>query len=176
MHATDVREENVEVIRQRFAQKQGFTSATLDLENFDARALGTFDVVFCYGVLYHLARPQAALAALAQICSGTLLLETCVSYGESEAINPIAEDAANPSQAMRGEGCRPTRAWVLARLREHFAHVYVPETQPAYPEFPLDWTRRDPSVVLHRAVFIASRTPIDSAALATHLPLYQAAA
>lgn len=39
-------------------------------------ALGTFDVVICSGLLYHVADPTNVLLALASVCSGTMLLES----------------------------------------------------------------------------------------------------
>src|SRR5579859_1357800 len=54
----------------------------LDLDQpTDLRGLGTFDVVYCYGTLYHLRDPDGALARLAAVCSGVILLETVVSRG-----------------------------------------------------------------------------------------------
>ena len=50
--------------------------ATLDLERpQDISRLGRFDIVFCYGTLYHLAGPDPALRALGDV-SELILLET----------------------------------------------------------------------------------------------------
>lgn len=103
-----------------------------------------------------------------------MLLETCVSRGADEALNPEAEPAEDPTQAFHGMGCRPTRAWVLSRLRDLFPFVYIPATQPAHREFPLDWTDRggDPRK-LTRAVFVASRENLDNPILLDRLPDHQ---
>lgn len=173
--ATDVRPANVAVIRERFAAVPTVRTGLIDLEYVPAELDSGFDVVFCYGVLYHLEKPAEALAAMSRLCRGTMIISTCVSFGEHEAINLIGETASDPSQAARGTGCRPTRPWVLARLQEHFEHVYMPVTQPKHPEFPLDWTSGNPGSLLHRAVFIASREPIDNPRLGSALPTYQCA-
>ena len=52
----------------------------------------TFDIIYCYGLLYHVSDPEAALSAMAQRCKGMLLLETCVSFGSHEAVNLVAEN------------------------------------------------------------------------------------
>ena len=83
-----------------------------------------------FGLLYHLAHPEAAIAYLAACTQDFLLLETCVSYGKDDAVNLVAETAASPSQAIAGTGCRPTRQWIWTRLSEHFPHVYATATQP----------------------------------------------
>lgn len=169
VHATDGRPELVEEIAAAYAGR-GVTSQVLDLDSGAAPRGGPFEVVFCYGVLYHLRDPLAALRMMSGACSGLLLLETCVSYGGEEAVNLVEENRAEKSQAVSGTGCRPTRPWMFNRLKEMFEHVYCPVTQPAHDEFPQDWTRDERRAALTRAVFIASRRPIESRLLVPGLP------
>lgn len=51
-----------------------------------ARALGTFDVVFCSGVLYHVPNPLFTLARLRSICRELLILgsSTIAELGQSQ--------------------------------------------------------------------------------------------
>ena len=105
---------------------------------------------------------------LSESCSDLLLLETIVGDGDANAINPYAENRALAGAAYSGLGCRPSRAWVLARLREQFAHVYLPMTQPNHYEFPIDWTV--PGRFARRAIFVASRRPLQNPLLVTDLP------
>lgn len=130
-----------------------------------------FDVVHCYGFLYHVGDPEAAIAILARCCAGLMVLETCVSMGDGIAINVIDEPKANPSQAFDGKGCRPTRGWVMLSLARHFEHAYVTRTQPAHDEFPTDWMRPwSNQTGLTRAVFVGSRRPLANPNLLTALP------
>jgi Methyltransferase domain len=133
---SDAREENVAILRSRFPS---LDVRLLDLDrppdSFEEEA----EIVYCYGTLYHLSRPKEALEFLAARCSSLLLLETCVSVGLDEQVNPVEERRSDPSQSVSGVGCRPTRPWVLAELRKHFPYAYVTRTQPWHPEFPLDW-------------------------------------
>jgi hypothetical protein len=140
------------------------------VESLNGAITGSFDVVYCYGLLYHLEDPDAALSAMAARCLDLLLLETCVSFGGHEAPNPVNEPRSDPTQSFRGRGCRPTRPWIMNKLKALFAHVYVPRTQPAHEEFPLDWTGEKPSDRLTRATFVASRRPIVSEQLLDFLP------
>jgi len=146
-----------------------------DVESLDRLAEGTFDIVFCYGLLYHLRDPEAVLASMAQRCSGLLLLETCVSLGGAEALNPIHEPVLEPSQAFEGRGCRPTRPWIFNRLKKLFPYVYVPRTQPAHEEFPLDWTVAVTAPSYTRAIFIGARTALNNPMLLKDLPDHQTA-
>jgi hypothetical protein len=144
-----------------------------DVESIDRSVGDKFDIVYCYGLLYHVENPGAALAALAQRCGDLLLLETRVSSGSDEAIHPVTEDTALPSNTFHGMGCQPTRPWIFNCLKGLFAHVYVPCTQPAHEEFPLDWTNAFPASQITRAVFVASRRPLANPALVDHLPDHQ---
>src|ERR1700689_3147468 len=81
---------------------------------------GPFDLVHCYGLLYPLSRPAGALTFLSENATGMLFLETCVSFGDGEEINPIGELQSNPTQAYSATGCRPTRIWLFNRLRDLF--------------------------------------------------------
>ncbi len=144
-------------------------------ELVDAAVSQPFDVVYCYGLLYHLPDPAMAIRAMARRCLDLLLLETCVSFGNDEAEHRVPEPMAS-TQSVVGMGCRPTRVWVFNRLAELFDHVYVPATQPNHEEFPLDWTAAPPTDRLTRAVFIASRRPLESPLLLDHIPDRQARA
>jgi hypothetical protein len=165
---TDGRPENVAEIARRLP---GVRSAVLDLERDEPIGLGAFDVVYCYGLLYHLADPAKALARMAMACTDLLLLETAVSPGTYDELLLVRDpDAAN--QAVSGIGCRPTRLWVLNRLRALFGHAYIPRSQPDFVDFPLDWVH-PPMQLMHRSIFVASRTPLSLAALGEDVPATQ---
>jgi hypothetical protein len=140
-----------------------------DIETIDRAIVERFDIVYCYGLLYHVADPASALRVMADRCDGLLLLETCVSFGSNEAIHPISEPRADPTQAFRGVGCRPTRPWIFNSLKRLFSHVYVPLTQPDHEEFPLDWTAPAGLPGLTRAIFVASRRSLANVHLVDRL-------
>lgn len=155
---TDARTENLAYLRKRYPNGD---VRFLDLECPTALAGSPFDIVHCYGVLYHLRTPEAALSYLSQNVSRFLFLETCVSFGHCEAINLIAEPQTCLTQACSGTGCRPTRPYIYRILKNLFEYVYLPHTQPNHEEFPLDWTAPEKhNSALQRAVFLASRIPL----------------
>ncbi len=164
---TDGRATHVAALRARFPQLK---AALLDLDNPDPAFDEVAEVVYCYGTLYHLARPQEALAFLSRRCGAMLLLESCVSYGEDEQSNPIAERAHSPSQSVSGVGCRPTRRWIYSQLKRRFEYVYLPLTQPWHEEFPLDWTLPSAAAGLTRAIFVASRQALTNPLLVEPIP------
>src|SRR6266571_163702 len=144
--SVEPRAENCAIFRatMQILRSSGYAKAAnarlvyADMESVGQKITERFDIVYSYGLLYHVADPQAALNAMAERCADLLLLETCVSFGANEAINPTAEPQVDATQAIGGVGCRPTRPWILARLKTLFGYAYAPRTQPAHDEFPLD--------------------------------------
>ena len=162
---TEQRATNLRFLHRRYPDQD---VRPLDLER--PTALETFEIVHCYGLLYHLSDPASALAFMSAHCTGMLFLETCVSFGDAHDINPVKENRAKPSQAVSGIGCRPTRPWLFAELKALFEHVYVPATQPNDPEFPLNWDApEEHRAPLSRSVFIASRDAINNDLLRSSL-------
>lgn len=158
------RPDNIAIARDRFADHPHIDIHLRDLDHpADIRTPETsWDLVFAYGLLYHLERPAEAIRWMAHRAASLLILETCVTPARNAAINPLAEDSSFASQALRGNGCRPTRAWVHDQLTLHLPFVYSVCTQPNHDEFPLDWNNPAPSGAgLYRAIFVASRTPLD---------------
>jgi len=157
---TDARPENLAIMRRRFAGNAMIQVQPLDMDD-PGEFPGNFDVVHCYGLLYHLRQPAQALQFMSAHCRGILLLETCVSRGDEVEINPVVEPLQFHTQAFYGTGCRPTRGWVWRSLQEHMPYAYVTRTQPDHEEFPVDWDAvpANPALLM-RSVFVASRTDL----------------
>jgi len=157
---TEIRPENLRHLRKRYP---GQEIVPLDLEAPRLETGRCYEIVHCYGLLYHLSNPVQALQFLASVCSDMLLLETCVSFGNEDSMNFLREDPIDPTQANSGTGCRPTRLAVLRKLKDSFEYVYVPRTQPNHEEFPLDWSRpEEHHANFARAIFVASRRALNS--------------
>jgi SAM-dependent methyltransferase len=167
---TEAQEQNLTVLRDRYPD---LDVRRLDL-NMPPEDAIEVDVVYCYGTLYHLDDPAAAIEWMSRCSREMLLIETCVAYGQAEAVYPFQERAGKPDDALSGTGCRPTRSWVRSRLAACFEHVYVPVSQPWHEEFPVDWSRpelADESLI--RAVFVASKKALSSDLLTEELPMRQ---
>ena len=72
--------------------------------------LGTFDVVFCTGVLYHLPDPLLALRHLRRLCTGTLVLGTAtfpeLDVPHGAVFLPYLDDAARARLNYRLPGVK----------------------------------------------------------------------
>lgn len=140
-------------------------SCLLDLEKEESlRALGEFDIIYCYGLLYHMSDPDRVLHRLSEICREKILLELiCAPTQEDKVI--YTTDSPGLNQSTIGKACRPSRRWILNKLNQYFGYGYITVTQPNHREFPTDWTK--PTHQNTRAVFVGSRHHLDNPLLIT---------
>jgi SAM-dependent methyltransferase len=156
----DGRTENIEIMKTRYPEVTGIVG---DVQEMDLERLGPFDVVHCFGLLYHLDSPIAALRRLAAVCGEYLLLETMVCDAKAPVM-VLADESDSLNQALAGLGCRPSPSFVAMTLdRLGFRHVYGTTDPPRHPDFLFDWrdsldVRRDGNNL--RCMFVASREPI----------------
>jgi hypothetical protein len=157
--SVDARQECLDVLAQRFA---GVRTLLCDL-NAPACLpdIGIFDIVHCYGILYHLEDPATLLAYMGQVCSGFAIVETCVSADTTGPVQLVDEVREDYTQSLTGRGCRPARRWVFETLRMFFPFVYHTRTQPLHPEFPINWHDLSGAPPLIRAIFVASKRLLD---------------
>lgn len=167
VYAVDAREECIRAVQDRYP---GIKTAQIDLNTPNAlTSSGSFDVVHCYGLIYHLEDPKTGIANVASVCSDLLLLESCVSARGGEEVFPAPEIAEDFTQSVRGLGCRPTRQWLFKTLQLYFPFVYQTRTQPNHPEFPLDWSSVPDGHGLIRIVLVSSRKPLEISLLSPAL-------
>ncbi len=165
----DAREENVRSLLGRYPDVEAHVAdAEADLSRF-----GCFDIVFSYGLLYHLENPVAGLRNLAAVSKELLLLETIVC-DHSEPIVRWHDETKSYNQSLRGIGCRPSPSFVAMVLhRIGFPFAYAPAWPPKHPDFHVAWRdslawQQDGHVL--RCVFVASRKELDHSSL---VPLYR---
>jgi len=167
---SDGRQENIKILQSRYPD---IKVIYLDLDHPPEKFNELFDIVYCFGLLYHLQNPVKAIEFMSKCTKRLLLLESCVSYGNDDSVNFCTEDAKNPSQALSGTGCRPTRRWIYNQLKKYFDFVYMPITQPNHEEFPIDWTTPPSQKILTRSIFISSREKLSNILLTEEIPLKQ---
>ena len=168
----EARKENIDILSDRFHNTSEVTIKNMNLDD-PGQLSDSYDICYCYGLLYHLENPEAALKFLSEHTRELFLLETCVDYINEDSINLINEDRKQYSQSFTGTGCRPGRIWLFKQLKELFDHVYMPKTQPDHAQFPTDWKQDQPPSGLCRAIFIASRSPVPNTKLCSDIPYTQ---
>jgi len=173
VHATEGRPENYAILRERFNDEPNTSTELIDLDPPPTAIEHTYDIVVSYGLLYHLSDPSAGPDFMSQSSADLLLLESICIPGDELYIHPYEEIQSQAGAAYSGMGCRPTR-WVYEQLQERFEYVYLPTTQPSHIEFPTDWTHADHPAAT-RAIFLASRTPMNNPRLSTEFLMTQRA-
>jgi SAM-dependent methyltransferase len=163
----DARQECLDQLNQKFPQVK-VVCCDLNTPD-DLTQLGTFDIIHCYGILYHLQTPTNLLEYMSAVCRGLAIIETCVSPGDELRLDIVDENDGDYTQSLTGTGCRPTRPWLFAELERLFPFVYLPRTQPAHPEFPINWNDLTGLPALIRAVFVASQELLDLPSLSSTL-------
>ncbi len=155
----DGRVENINKLRSLYPDLAAHRITNVETESLST--FGMFDIVFCYGLVYHLENPLAALRNLESVCSELLLLETLIC-DHTLPILRLEDESLSSNQALQGLGCRPSPSYVTLGLnRSGFKFVYAPRYPPEYPDFKFQrkdnldaWRDNHPL----RSVFIASRT------------------
>lgn len=151
----DVREINIKSTIEKL--NTNFDFNTWDL-NKDLPKDKVFDIIVCYGTLYHLNEPENAIRNMSQICKEFTIISTITNGSNDNNINLVNEDYKMLNQAGNGFGCRPGRGFIYNTLKKYFKYVYLVKTQPNNPEFPLKF----PSHVGSRNIFIGSHIQLNN--------------
>lgn len=147
--AIDGRSGNVAEAKRR---NPGVEFKVYDIEAPSIACLGRFDLVLCFGLLYHLENPFRAIRNLASITEKVLLLETVVIPGTSLAAF-LYEEGQGQDQALNYIALIPTEAWFVKCLyRAGFPFVYKTRALPNHEEFRPTLLKRQ-----RRTVLVASR-------------------
>jgi SAM-dependent methyltransferase len=131
-----------------------------DIEDPDTRALGEFDLVLCFGLLYHLENPFRAIRNLAALTRSVLICESVVApTGRVSAV--LYEENQIQDQALRYIALIPTEGFLVKCLYQAgFPFVYRARRLPDHHEFRAAlWRHR------RRTVLVASRTPLQETTL-----------
>ncbi|WP_158289610.1 class I SAM-dependent methyltransferase [Paenibacillus flagellatus] len=149
----DGREDNIAQFRSFYPHLR---AEVADLEGEDWLNYGKFDIVFCYGLLYHLADPFRFIRNAYQACGEMMLIETCITPSSEMICKLVAENSLDNSQALHAVGNRPSPSYVAFCLkRSGFAHVYTPIHKPMHSQF-----HGEGQWGLIRDIFIATKTPL----------------
>jgi SAM-dependent methyltransferase len=161
----DGRESNVADLRTRYPRLEAYVG---NVESEDLSRFGRFQIVFCYGLLYHLENPLQSLRNMTAVCDEMLLLETIICDHEMALVR-VEDESTDVNQALGGIAGRPTPHYVVLALnRVGFPFVYAPVTPPEHEDFRFEWrnnldcARDDHNL---RCIFVASRNALKNPAL-----------
>jgi SAM-dependent methyltransferase len=117
----DGREANVAEARRRYPSIE---FRHCDAEELTAETVGQFDLVFCYGLLYHLQNPFRVIRQLREMTNHMLLVEAVV-YPGGEAIMGLIDEPPGEDQGLSHFAFYPTQQCLEKMFyRAGFSHVY----------------------------------------------------
>lgn len=151
----DARSENVEEARRRFP---GIPFEQADVEAREVAQLGQFDLVLCFGLLYHLENPLQAIRNLHAVTEKCLVLES-MCLPEERCSLLLRQEPQQGDQSLTEVACYPSESSLIKMLyRAGFAKVYRVTPLPDHDDF-----RETREHTQRRTVLVASCAPIDVA-------------
>lgn len=130
--AIDGRRQNIEEAQRRYP---GIHFEQCDVQDPALLALGRFDLVFCFGLLYHLENPLLALRHLKSMTRHLLLVEAVIFPG-TEPLMALIDEEIHDDQGLRHIAFYPTEACLVKMMyRVGFSHVYGFTHQPQHSEY-----------------------------------------
>lgn len=130
--AVDGRQQNVEEAQRRFPQ---IPFRRCDAQDVALRELGKFDLIFCFGLLYHLENPMLTVRHLHAMTQQLLLVEAVIYPGE-QPIMALVDEGPTEDQGLNHIAFYPTEACLVKMLyRSGFSSVYGFNIQPSHPEY-----------------------------------------
>lgn len=151
----DGRKANIEEARRRFPQ---IPFETADIQDREILELGQFDLVLCFGLVYHLENPLLAMRHLRALTKKCLLLESMCLAEEMPSLL-LREEPREDDQSLTDLSCYPSEGSLVKMLyRAGFAAVYRVIPLPRHDDF-----RDTPNHKRRRTVLLASSLPIDLA-------------
>lgn len=154
----DARPENVEVARQRHPDVDFRVG---NLEDPSIRDYGTFDVVICLGLLYHLENPMSAVRNLYAVTGGIALVESVVVPARTTTLHLI-DEVTYEDQGVNYVAFNPSESCLLKLLyAAGFSHVYRFQPFPDHWEFKTSAFRRR-----GRTFLLAAHEPMKQRCLA----------
>lgn len=143
----------VELTEEARRRVPGAIFSTIDITSLQATAfLPKADLVFCFGLLYHLENPFAAIRALCQASSRFLLIETQIAPEEGAGFQLVSE-GKNETQGLTYHSLIPSRTALVKMLYvAGFSHVMRYTGAVNHIDFIDSPSRRH-----RREIFLASR-------------------
>jgi len=100
----DARENHISdaILLNKAMGMDNFKAHVCDVHALDQLKLGTFDLVLCLGLIYHLENPIGALRQARALCHGTCLIETQIVPGMSGLVDWGSYEFVRPLKGVFG--------------------------------------------------------------------------
>jgi len=153
----DARSKNIAEAKRRYPNIKFIVS---DVEDEKVRELGLFDLVLCFGLMYHLENPFRAIRNLHALTRYILIIESMVSPARSPTAILMSE-CQGEDQSLHYVAFVPSEACLIKMLyRAGFSEVYKTTELPDYEDFRVSFFHRR-----RRTVVVASNIKLRSSLL-----------
>jgi len=153
----DARPENVEEARKR---NPDISFCVHDIEDTRVLELGSFDVVLCYGLLYHLENLSRAIRILHALTGKVLITESMI-VPHHLPMAALVDEGSEEDQSLRGVALIPSEGYLVKMLyRAGFPHVYKVAKLPDHEDFRGSITHH-----MRRTILVASKVHLKSSIL-----------
>jgi FkbM family methyltransferase len=157
----DGRQENVD---EACVRHPGIPFNQGDIEDSAIVGLGTYDLVLCFGLLYHLENPMRAIRHLRALTGKALFLESMCIASEGQYML-LREEPRNETQSLTDLAFYASEGCIVKMLyRSGFSAVYRLSPLPDHDDF-----RETQEHTRRRTVLLAAHAPLALSGL-THLP------
>lgn len=130
--AVEGREENAREGQRRYPE---IAFLTRDVEDPALPEIGTFDLVLCVGLLYHLENPFRAIRNLYALTGGVLIVESMCVPGSEPGL-ALLDEAKEDDQGLNCVAFYPTESCLAKMLhRAGFPFVYSFQNLPPDEQF-----------------------------------------
>ena len=149
----DGRRENVEEAQRRLPE---IKFDVVNVEDLAMRQLGSFDLVLCVGLLYHLENPFAAVRNFAALTTKVLLIESVVIPGH-QPISWLRDEDHSEDQGANFVAFYPTESCIIRMCYSAgFTFMYRFNQLPAHEDFRSTLSRKRT-----RTMLVASKVRLD---------------
>lgn len=162
--AIDGRQENVNEAKRRYPQ---INFLRFNVEENDIINLGKFDLVLCFGLLYHLENPFKAIRNLHNLTGKILIAESMISPDEKPTTSIVDEGRAE-NQGLNYVALIPSESGLVKMLyHSGFSFIYKVTLIPDHPDF-----KKSILIEKRRTVLLAASEEIKSEYLEKITPVY----
>ncbi len=152
--AFDARAENIAEAKRRLPEIDFYVH---DLEDHQVQELGSFDLVLCFGLLYHLENPFRAIRNLHALTGRTLLVESVITP-HPLPMAALVEESQGKDQSLRHIALVLSETCLVKMLyRAGFPAVYRVTQLPDHEDFRATLARKR-----RRTILVASRIRLSS--------------
>lgn len=106
-----------------------------NIEDLSISKSGQFDVVTCFGLLYHLENPFCAIRSLSSLTRKICIIETVISP-YSSPLTALIEEGEGQDQGLNYVAQIPSKSWIIKVLyKAGFPFVYETIVLPNHQDF-----------------------------------------